>query len=305
MAVTYGFYNSLLGDRKYNATQMSSLFDGIIRDGILMAVGNRFIVKPGTGMGLTVGSGRAWFNRTWTYNDSDMPINVRNSELLLDRIDALVIEIDARDESRMNSIRWVYGTPSTVPIKPTLTKSPYLNQYPLAYVTVVHGTTVITQANIENMIGTSQTPYVTGPLEILNSADMLAQWDAQWKNLSTSMSTQKTQQQTSWETQMNSQKTAWDVWFALIQTEIQAYTIFNFDNLSALIGVTRTTAFTTTDVTETIRTTAGSALIATRVFTYSTMTTVETVYQNNGVSILRQRTITITFPSGTISEVVV
>ena len=33
MAVTYGFYNSSNGDRKYNALQFSRLFEGIIRDG--------------------------------------------------------------------------------------------------------------------------------------------------------------------------------------------------------------------------------------------------------------------------------
>ena len=35
MSLTSGFYNSLDGDRTYNAEQMSELFDGIINDGIL------------------------------------------------------------------------------------------------------------------------------------------------------------------------------------------------------------------------------------------------------------------------------
>ena len=30
MAVTYGFYNSLNGDRKYDAKQFSSVFDGLL-----------------------------------------------------------------------------------------------------------------------------------------------------------------------------------------------------------------------------------------------------------------------------------
>ncbi len=34
MSVTFGFYNSVNGDRKYDAIQMSSIFDGIIRDGV-------------------------------------------------------------------------------------------------------------------------------------------------------------------------------------------------------------------------------------------------------------------------------
>lgn len=32
MAVTYGFFNSVNGDRKYNADQMSSYFEGLVTD---------------------------------------------------------------------------------------------------------------------------------------------------------------------------------------------------------------------------------------------------------------------------------
>ena len=34
MAFTCGFFNSENGDRKYNAEQMSAIFDGIIADGV-------------------------------------------------------------------------------------------------------------------------------------------------------------------------------------------------------------------------------------------------------------------------------
>ena len=38
MALTCGFYNSVDGDRKYDATQFASLFDGVITDGVVAAV---------------------------------------------------------------------------------------------------------------------------------------------------------------------------------------------------------------------------------------------------------------------------
>ena len=40
MALTYGFYNSLNGDRKYNAMDISRLFDGLIKDGVFMSIGS-------------------------------------------------------------------------------------------------------------------------------------------------------------------------------------------------------------------------------------------------------------------------
>lgn len=55
MSVTYGFYNSRNHDRRYDAIQMSSIFDGIIRDGIYMSIGDHMIVKADAGMMVTVG----------------------------------------------------------------------------------------------------------------------------------------------------------------------------------------------------------------------------------------------------------
>lgn len=40
MAVTYGFFNSVNGDRKYNADQMSSYFDGLVTDGVYEKIGD-------------------------------------------------------------------------------------------------------------------------------------------------------------------------------------------------------------------------------------------------------------------------
>ena len=65
MSVTYGFYNSKNKDRTYDAIQMSSIFDGIIRDGILQHVGDTMMVKESSGMTVHVGTGRAWSNHRY------------------------------------------------------------------------------------------------------------------------------------------------------------------------------------------------------------------------------------------------
>ena len=66
MSVTSGFFNALNGDRKYNAEEMSSIFDGIIEDGVLQHVGTAMVVTAMDNMNVYVGIGRAWFNHTWT-----------------------------------------------------------------------------------------------------------------------------------------------------------------------------------------------------------------------------------------------
>lgn len=45
MSVSSGFFNSLNGDRKYNAAQMSAIFDGLIIDGVFASIGTAFAVK--------------------------------------------------------------------------------------------------------------------------------------------------------------------------------------------------------------------------------------------------------------------
>lgn len=180
MSVTYGFYNSIKGDRKYNALEMSSIFDGIIVDGVYMSIGDALNVKSSGGMGITVGIGRAWFNHTWTLNDSLLPLTLANSDVLLNRIDAIVLEVNNNTEVRKNTIKILKGTPSSKPVKPTMTEGELLNQHPLAYISIPAGATSISQSNIENAIGTSACPYVTGVLKGMDIDNLVAQWGAQW-----------------------------------------------------------------------------------------------------------------------------
>lgn len=180
MSVTYGFYNSIKGDRKYNALEMSSIFDGIIVDGVYMSIGDALNVKSSGGMGITVGIGRAWFNHTWTLNDSLLPLTLANSDVLLNRIDAIVLEVNNNTEVRKNTIKILKGSPSSKPVKPTMTEGELLNQHPLAYISIPAGATSISQSNIENAVGTSACPYVTGVLKGMDIDKLVAQWGAQW-----------------------------------------------------------------------------------------------------------------------------
>lgn len=175
MAVTYGFYNSFNGDRRYDALQMSSIFDGIIRDGVFMYVTDRLLVSAdGASMFVRVAPGRAWFNHTWTLNDAILPVAIPQSEVVLSRIDAVVIDVN--QDTRTNDILVVSGTPSSNPLKPTLAKGPSHWQYPLAYVRVNAQTTTIRQADITNAVGTSECPWVTGPLETVSIDSLFNSW---------------------------------------------------------------------------------------------------------------------------------
>ena len=180
MSVTSGFFNSLNGDRRYNAEQMSAIFNGIIRDGIFASVGKAFTVESDTGNTIKVSEGRAWFNSTWVNNDASLYLPAELSEVLLNRYDAVVLEIDHTESVRAASIKIIKGTPASTPQYPTMAHTTHLHQYPLAYIYRKANSTEITQADITSMIGTSSAPYVTGILEVQNIDNIVAQWMAQW-----------------------------------------------------------------------------------------------------------------------------
>lgn len=186
MAVTSGFFNSSNHDRVYNNIQMGQIFDGIINDGVLPNFKDHLVVKSGSGMQVIVGSGRAWFNHTWTYNSTDLPLAINSASATQDRIDAVILRIDNSLEVRANSILIKNGMPSGSPQRPTMTKTSTISEYPLAYIKVAHGTTSITSADITNAIGTSACPLATLVENTFNSDVIIRQWQAQFDNTMTS-----------------------------------------------------------------------------------------------------------------------
>jgi len=176
MSVSSGFFNSLNGDRKYNAAQMSAIFDGLIIDGVFASIGTAFAVKAAGGLTVNVGIGKAWFDHTWTVNDSILPMTAPEAEVLLDRIDAVVLEVNGTESVRENSIKFVKGNPSSAPSRPTLTNEGNVHQYPLCYIYRKYGTAVINQADITPMVGTESTPFVTGILQTISLDELLGKW---------------------------------------------------------------------------------------------------------------------------------
>ena len=179
--VKFGFYNSVNGDRTYDAVALSSVFDGIINDGIFMSVGTAFVVEATDSMTVNVGEGRAWFNHTWTVNDAVMPLVVPESEAILNRIDAVVLEVNSTDSVRANSIKIIKGTPASVPSAPIMVDTSIIHQHPICYIYVGMGVVSISQADITNKVGSSECPYVTGILETMDIDALLLQWGAQWE----------------------------------------------------------------------------------------------------------------------------
>ena len=205
MSVSSGFFNSLNGDRKYNAAQMSAIFDGLIIDGVFASIGTAFAVKAAGGLTVNVGIGKAWFDHTWTVNDSILPMTAPEAEVLLDRIDAVVLEVNGMESIRENTIKFVKGNPSSAPSRPILTNKGNVHQYPLCYIYRKYGTAVINQADITPMVGTESTPFVTGILQTISLDELLGKWQDELDRFTDARS----QEVDDWIAQEESDFTAW------------------------------------------------------------------------------------------------
>lgn len=165
MALTYGFFNSINGDKRYNAEQMSAIFDGIITAGIFANIGECFKVRAAENDIITVGTGKAWFNNKWILNDEPMTIKMGIADSVFNRIDAVVIEVDLNDEKRECSIKTIKGVPGAEATKPETHYGEGVYQYVLAYVYRNANSTAISDSDITNVVGTAERPYVAGLLE--------------------------------------------------------------------------------------------------------------------------------------------
>lgn len=227
-SVSCGFFNSL-NDRKYSAEDFCKLFDGLITDGIFESVGSCFAVsidetadtdeKKNT---VNVGTGKCWFNNTWTENIADLPVYCGSSGLSTDlsRYDAIVIRIDKNDTIRDNFIQVVHGDEALEPVKPTMLNTEKEIWHPICYIYRKGGSTEIVTSDIEDVRGT-ESPYVTGIPQTRLPAETLAQWRAELDQFLADKSNEiekfKEDEEAAFNEFQNGQEAEYQQWFTEMQ----------------------------------------------------------------------------------------
>jgi len=126
---TSGFFNSVNGDRVYNARQMSEIFEGLITNGVYESVGDKMAVQPNNGMTIQVATGRGWFNKHWVNNDTAYLITLEDADVTLNRYAAICVRVDDTDSVRDAVLYVKYSEYATTPVKPTMTRTSSVNEY--------------------------------------------------------------------------------------------------------------------------------------------------------------------------------
>ena len=150
MAIKSGFFNSVSGDRKYNADDMSSYFSGLISKGIVKNYLSSFVVTAsGSTMQVTVKPGKAYFS-DGKYVESDASIlqTISIADSTQPRIDRIVLSRDLNSSKRAVELLVLKGTPSSNPQPPEVQNDNNIEQLSLCQVRVNKRATYITQSNI-------------------------------------------------------------------------------------------------------------------------------------------------------------
>ena len=183
MALITGYYNSLNGDRKYNAETMSKYFAGLFTRGVLQNYNGKFVVTANGGMKINVKTGKAFFSDgKWIENTADIILTLDPSDVILNRIDRVVLRNDKNEGVRNANVFLKKGTPGTNPVAPALQNDTYIEELCLCEIRINKLAENITQANITNTIpNTSLCGYVTGLIDQVDISDLYIQYETAYK----------------------------------------------------------------------------------------------------------------------------
>lgn len=190
MAITSGFFNSVNGDRLYNAEEISHYFDGLISDGVFQNIGSKLAVTQNGGMSVKVGTGRAFIKSHWLKNDEPYVLSINTADTQLNRIDRVVIRLDLTESQRTVTFAVKTGAVAYSPVAPALTRTNTVYELCLAQIYVYANTTTIKQSNIvDYRPNSTMCGWVTGIIKQVDTADLFLQWQSAYEDYYSQMTT--------------------------------------------------------------------------------------------------------------------
>jgi len=204
MMIRSGFFNSINGDRKYDASRFAEYFASFIGNGVFPNPSNNLQVLSNDDMTVTVKAGKAWINGYILINDDDYILTLDPADGVLNRIDRIVARYDTVDREIRLEVK--KGTFASQPVAPTLQRDADAYELALADIYVAKGAVSITQANITDLrLNTELCGIVHGTVEQVDTTTLFNQyltWLQEKKN-------QYDQDMLAWTTQKKSEFESW------------------------------------------------------------------------------------------------
>lgn len=143
------FFNSVNGDRKYNAEDFANHFNSLLTNGIFPNPSTNLQVLSNNNMTVTIKAGKAWINGYCYTNDSDLVLPISVADGVLNRIDRIAIRLDTAGRAINAIVK--KGTFASSPVAPTLQRDSDGYELGIADIAINAGATAIAQANITDL----------------------------------------------------------------------------------------------------------------------------------------------------------
>lgn len=217
------FFNSVSGDRKYNAADIAAFFGSFIGNGIYPNPSTNLAVTAAAGMNISVAAGKGWINGYYYENTDALNMTIDVADGVLKRIDRVVLRLD--QVNRQIILAVLKGTPASSPVALALTKTTDIYELALSDVLINNGDTSVIQANItDQRLNTLLCGIVHGTVDQVDTATIFNQYQAALNSFETT------------------QQADFEAWVASLQDILDADTAGNLLNLiNGLAGTGRTT----------------------------------------------------------------
>lgn len=187
MAIESYFFNAILDgqggyDRTYNSDDFTSYLELLVGDGVFPTPSMQLQVTSNSTMGVRVRAGQGWIQGHKLVNTADLALEIEASDVLLDRIDAIIMYCDWIN--REMGIEVKKGSASSSPYAPSLVRNAGTRyELCLAQVSVPKQTTTITANLITDTRGNSNLcGWVAGLIQQIDTTGLWQQWDSDFND---------------------------------------------------------------------------------------------------------------------------
>ena len=180
MAINYGFFNSINGDRLYNADDFNRYFNALVSSGVVpFPDASSFQVIASSGMQVKISPGKAFIDGHWIENDAYVYLTLDNADTAIPRRDSIILRLDNSGRKIILTIK--KGALSGLAPQQSLERSETIKEYELANIIVWQRTTTITQSNITDTRGNSaRCGWCAGLVTQKNTENFFLQWQSKY-----------------------------------------------------------------------------------------------------------------------------
>ncbi len=186
MTIYSGIFNSVNGDRKYNAWWFAKYFATFIGNGVFPNPSSNLQIAAYQNMKVVVKPGSGWIDGYFIYSDGYHVLSLDVADGALKRIDRVVMRLNHL--TRKIDLVVKKGTFASSPVAPTLQRDTDYVELALADVLINNGATQITQANItDQRLNKTVCGIVHGTVDQVDTTTIFNQYQEWFKEITGSV----------------------------------------------------------------------------------------------------------------------